>query len=154
METEHKLRIGVFTGTFDPFTIGHQNITDRAVKLFDELYIAIAVSKRKNTEKEITERLKEIDELYADNNKVKVITYSDLTVEMCKRIGADTIVRGVRSIRDFEYEREQADINKQMGGVETLLLFAEPRFESISSTLVRELKFFGRDVTEFLPEKK
>lgn len=154
METEHKLRIGVFTGTFDPFTIGHQNITDRAVKLFDELYIAIAVSKRKNTEKEITERLKEIDELYADNNKVKVITYSDLTVEMCKRIGADTIVRGVRSIRDFEYEREQADINKQIGGVETLLLFAEPRFESISSTLVRELKFFGRDVTEFLPEKK
>lgn len=154
METEHKLRIGVFTGTFDPFTIGHQNITDRAVKLFDELYIAIAVSKRKNTEKEITERLKDIDGLYTDNNKVKVITYSDLTVEMCKRIGADTIVRGVRSIRDFEYEREQADINKQMGGVETLLLFAEPRFESISSTLVRELKFFGRDVTEFLPEKK
>lgn len=154
METEHKLRIGVFTGTFDPFTIGHQNITDRAVKLFDKLYIAIAVSKRKNTEKEITERLKDIDGLYTDNNKVKVITYSDLTVEMCKRIGADTIVRGVRSIRDFEYEREQADINKQMGGVETLLLFAEPRFESISSTLVRELKFFGRDVTEFLPEKK
>jgi pantetheine-phosphate adenylyltransferase len=154
METEHKLRIGVFTGTFDPFTIGHQNITDRAVKLFDELYIAIAVSKRKNTEKEITERLKDIDGLYTDNNKVKVITYNDLTVEMCKRIGADTIVRGVRSIRDFEYEREQADINKQMGGVETLLLFAEPRFESISSTLVRELKFFGKDVTKFLPEKK
>ncbi|HAT61294.1 MAG TPA: pantetheine-phosphate adenylyltransferase [Prevotella sp.] len=154
METEHKLRIGVFTGTFDPFTIGHQNITERALKLFDELYIAIAVSKRKNTEKEIEERLKDIDELYTDNNKVKVITYSDLTVDMCKRIGADTIVRGVRSIRDFEYEREQADINKQMGGVETLLLFAEPRFESISSTLVRELKFFGRDVTEFLPEKK
>ena len=154
METEHKLRIGVFTGTFDPFTIGHQNITERALKLFDELYIAIAVSKRKNTEKEIEERLKDIDELYTDNNKVKVITYSDLTVDMCKRIGADTIVRGVRSIRDFEYEREQADINKQIGGVETLLLFAEPRFESISSTLVRELKFFGRDVTEFLPEKK
>ncbi len=154
METEHKLRIGVFTGTFDPFTIGHQNITERALKLFYELYIAIAVSKRKNTEKEIEERLKDIDELYTDNNKVKVITYSDLTVDMCKRIGADTIVRGVRSIRDFEYEREQADINKQMGGVETLLLFAEPRFESISSTLVRELKFFGRDVTEFLPEKK
>lgn len=154
MKKDHKLRIGVFTGTFDPFTIGHQNIADRALKLFDELYIAVAVSKRKNTQKEIDERQKSIETLYAGNDSVKVITYCDLTAEMCRRIGADTIVRGVRSLKDFEYEREQADINKQLGAVETLLLFAEPRFESISSTLVRELKFFGRDVTEFLPEKK
>lgn len=147
-------RIGLFTGTFDPFTIGHENIVDRVLPLFDKVVIAVALSKLKNTEEEITQRLNEIKSLYDDNEKVEVKAYSDLTVNMAKREGAKFIIRGVRSVKDFEYEREQADINRQLSGIETILLFSEPKYASVSSTLVRELRFFGEDVSEFLPEKK
>lgn len=116
-------KIGVFTGTFDPFTIGHQNIADRAKGLFDLLIIAVAVSKLKHTQEEVAQRMTDIEKIYTDDPKIKVISYSDLTIEMCHREGAQYIVRGVRSVKDFEYEREQADINKQLGNIETILLF-------------------------------
>ena len=146
------MRIGVFTGTFDPFTIGHQNIVERALPLFDKLVIAVAVSQLKHTQKEISERLNNIQALYADNGNIKVVAYSDLTVDMAKREGANFIVRGVRSVKDFEYEREQADINRQLSGVETILLYSEPQYASISSTMVRELQHFGVDVSTYLPK--
>ena len=147
-------RIGVFTGTFDPFTIGHQNIVERALPLFDKLVIAVAVSKLKHTQKEISERLNNIQALYADNGNIKVVAYSDLTVDMAKREGANFIVRGVRSVKDFEYEREQAEINRRLSGIETVLLFSDPSLSSISSTLVRELQFFGKDASEFIAKRK
>lgn len=148
------MRIGVFTGTFDPFTIGHQNIVERALPLFDKLVIAVAVSKLKHTQKEISERLNNIQALYADNGNIKVVAYSDLTVDMAKREGANFIVRGVRSVKDFEYEREQAEINRRLSGIETVLLFSNPSLSSISSTLVRELQFFGKDASEFIAKRK
>ena len=148
------MRIGVFTGTFDPFTIGHQNIVERALPLFDKLVIAVAVSQLKHTQKEISERLNNIQALYADNGNIKVVAYSDLTVDMAKREGANFIVRGVRSVKDFEYEREQADINRRLSGIETALLFSDPSLSSISSTLVRELQFFGKDASEFIAKRK
>ncbi len=148
------MRIGVFTGTFDPFTIGHQNIVERALPLFDKLVIAVAVSKLKHTQKEISERLNNIQALYADNGNIKVVAYSDLTVDMAKREGANFIVRGVRSVKDFEYEREQAEINRRLSGIETVLLFSDPSLSSISSTLVRELQFFGKDASEFIAKRK
>jgi pantetheine-phosphate adenylyltransferase len=148
------MRIGVFTGTFDPFTIGHQNIVERALPLFDKLVIAVAVSKLKHTQDEISERLNNIQTLYADNKNIKVVAYSDLTVDMAKREGANFIVRGVRSVKDFEYEREQAEINRRLSGIETILLFSEPALSSISSTLVRELQFFGKDASEFIAKRK
>ncbi|WP_024990164.1 pantetheine-phosphate adenylyltransferase [Segatella albensis] len=148
------MRIGVFTGTFDPFTIGHQNIVERALPLFDKLVIAVAVSKLKHTQDEISERLNNIQTLYADNKNIKVVAYSDLTVDMAKREGANFIVRGVRSVKDFEYEREQAEINRRLSGIETVLLFSEPALSSISSTLVRELQFFGKDASEFIAKRK
>lgn len=148
------MRIGVFTGTFDPFTIGHQNIVERALPLFDKLVIAVAVSKLKHTQKEISERLNNIQALYADNENIKVVAYSDLTVDMAKREGANFIVRGVRSVKDFEYEREQAEINRRLSGIETVLLFSDPSLSSISSTLVRELQFFGKDASEFIAKRK
>lgn len=148
------IRIGVFTGTFDPFTIGHQNIVERALPLFDKLVIAVAVSKLKHTQKEISERLNNIQALYADNGNIKVVAYSDLTVDMAKREGANFIVRGVRSVKDFEYEREQAEINRRLSGIETVLLFSNPSLSSISSTLVRELQFFGKDASEFIAKRK
>ena len=85
--------------------------------------------------------------------RMEVVAYDDLTIDLAHRMGAQFLVRGVRSVKDFEYEREQADINRQLGGVETILLFSDPRYSSISSTLVRELRFFGREVDEFLPKK-
>ena len=148
------MRIGVFTGTFDPFTIGHQNIVERALPLFDKLVIAVAVSKLKHTQKEISERLNNIQALYADNGNIKVVAYSDLTVDMAKREGANFIVRGVRSVKAFEYEREQAEINRRLSGIETVLLFSDPSLSSISSTLVRELQFFGKDASEFIAKRK
>lgn len=161
------MKVGIFTGTFDPFTIGHQNIALRALPMFDKLVIAVAVSKLKNAGEEVGKRVENIKEVFRDEcgtladptdeskgYRVEVVSYDDLTVDLAHRMGAKFLVRGVRSAKDFEYEREQADINRQLGGVETILLFSDPRYASVSSTLVRELKFFGRDVTEFLPNKR
>lgn len=146
------MRIGIFTGTFDPFTIGHQNIALRALPMFDKLIIGVAVSKLKHTHEEVTARVKHIQKIFSQEPRVEVMAYSDLTVDFAKREDAQFLVRGVRSVKDFEYEREQADINRQLGGVETILLFADPQYSSISSTLVRELQFFGKDAKEFLPD--
>lgn len=147
-------RTGIFTGTFDPFTIGHQNIVERALPLFDKVVIAVAVSKLKNAQEEISQRVADIEALYADEPRVEVRSYSDLTVDMARREGAGFIIRGVRSVKDFEYEREQAEINRRLSGIETVLLFSDPQYASVSSTLVRELRFFGRNVDEFLPKKR
>lgn len=146
------MRIGIFTGTFDPFTKGHQNIALRALPMFDKLIIGVAVSKLKHTQEEVTARVEHIQKIFSQEPRVEVIAYSDLTVDFAKREDAQFLVRGVRSVKDFEYEREQADINRQLGGVETILLFADPQYSSVSSTLVRELQFFGRDAKEFLPD--
>jgi pantetheine-phosphate adenylyltransferase len=147
------MRIGLFTGTFDPFTIGHKSIADRALPLFDKLIIAVALSNNKHTTEEIEERVNSIRNIYADVDNIEVKAYSDLTTDMAKREGAGFIVRGVRSVKDFEYEREQADINHRLSGIETILFFSEPNLSSVSSSMVRELKSFGKDVSEFLPKK-
>ena len=151
---EKEKRIALFTGTFDPFTIGHQNIVDRALTLFDHLVIAVAVSKLKHTSEEIEARVAAIKAVYADEERVTVKSYDDLTVDMARREGAHFIVRGVRSVKDYEYEREQADVNRQLSGVETILLFADPLLSSISSSLVRELRFFGKDADEWVAKPK
>ena len=151
---EKEKRIALFTGTFDPFTIGHQNIVDRALSLFDHLVIAVAVSKLKHTSEEIEARVAAIKAVYADEERITVKSYDDLTVDMARREGAHFIVRGVRSVKDYEYEREQADVNRQLSGVETILLFADPSLSSISSSLVRELRFFGKDADEWVAKPK
>ena len=160
------MKIGIFTGTFDPFTIGHQNIAERALPMFDKLVIAVAMSKLKHATEEISQRVESIKKVFpqectelideqdaSKGYRMEVVAYDDLTIDLAHRMGAQFLVRGVRSVKDFEYEREQADINRQLGGVETILLFSDPRYSSISSTLVRELRFFGRNVDEFLPKK-
>lgn len=141
----------VFTGSFDPFTIGHAAIVRRALPLFDRIVIGVGVNESKSYMYGAQVRTETIAKLYADQPKVGVEQYSDLTVNFARRNGAAYIIKGVRSVKDFEYEREQADINLHIGGVETLFLFAEPQLASVSSSLVRELMHFGRDVSEFLP---
>lgn len=147
-------RTALFTGTFDPFTVGHASVVRRALPLFDRLVIAVAVSERKHTQEQIAERVAAIEALYADEPRLSVKPYADLTIDMARREGARFIVRGVRDVKDFEYERQQADINRRLSGVETVLLFTEPELQSVSSTLVRELRFFGHDVSPFIPKKK
>ena len=138
-------------GSFDPFTIGHDNIVRRALPLFDRLIIGIGVNERKQCLQDADTRKRKIQELYRNESRITVKTYSDLTIDFAKREKADFIVKGVRSAKDFEYEREQADINRRLGDIETLLLFADPSLASISSSMVRELEHFGRDISEFLP---
>ena len=144
----------IFAGSFDPFTIGHDNIVRRALPLFDRLVIGIGVNERKVYLQDVDTRLRIIQDLYRDEPRIVVKTYSDLTIDFAHREKADFVVKGVRSMKDFEYEREQADINRRLGGIETLLLFAEPGMEAVSSSLVRELIHFGKDVREFLPSVK
>ena len=98
--------------------------------------------------------MRNIQEIYANEPRVKVVVYDDLTVDLAKREGASFILRGIRSVKDFEYERDIAAMNERLSGVETVLLFTEPQYMSISSSVVRELLRFGKDVTEFLPKKK
>ena len=149
------MKSGVFVGSFDPFTIGHDSIVTRALGLFDRLIIGVVGDQvHKPDMAPATERMKAIQELYADEARIEVKPYYGLAVDFAKAEGAHYIVKGVRSVKDFEYEREQADINRQISGIETVLLFAEPQYASVSSSVIRELRHFGRDVNEFLPQKK
>ena len=145
------MNTGIFVGTFDPFTIGHDDIVRRALPLFDRLIIGVGVNERKLCMLDADVRKRKIQELYKNEPRITVKTYSDLTVDFAKREKAEFIVKGVRSVKDFEYEREQADINRRITGIETLLLLASPGMESVSSSLVRELLHFGKDVRQFLP---
>lgn len=143
---------GLFVGSFDPFTIGHDSIVRRALPLFDHIIIGVGVNERKKYMLSAEERVRRIKRLYADNPKIEVKAYSDLTIDFARREQATYIIKGVRSVKDFEYEREQADVNRLLSGVETIFLYAEPQLSSISSTMVRELQHFGRDISKFLPK--
>ena len=149
-------RIGVFVGTFNPFTLGHDSIVRRALPLFDRLVIGVVGDHvQKPGLPSAEERVASIAALYADNPQVEVKPYYGLAVDFAREHGARFIVKGVRSVKDFEYEREQADINRLItnGEVETILLYAEPKLSSISSSMVRELQHFGVDTSSFLPPK-
>lgn len=148
------MRTGVFVGSFNPFTIGHHSIVTRALPLFDRLVIGVVGDQvHKPGMPSVDERMAAIKALYADEPSIEVKPYFGLAVDFAKEEGANYIIKGVRSVRDFEYEREQADINRQLSGVETVLLFSEPHMSSISSTMVRELQHFGVDVSAYLPSK-
>ena len=141
-------------GSFDPFTIGHDSIVRRALPLFDRLVFGVVGDNvQKPYMRPAEERMKAIRELYANKPGIEVKTYYGLAVDFARAEKAHFIVKGVRSAKDFEYEREQADINRMItkGEVETLLLYAEPHLSSISSSMVRELMHFGQDVSQFLP---
>lgn len=142
----------IFVGSFDPFTIGHQSVVNRALPLFDRLVIGVGVNERKQCMFTAEQRVEAIRQLYAHDARVVVDSYSDLTISFAHRHQATFVVKGVRNVRDFEYEREQADINRRLSGLETVLLYAEPGFDSISSSMVRELAHFGQDVSAFIPQ--
>ncbi len=146
------MKKAIFPGTFDPFTIGHYSVVRRALTFMDEIIIGIGVNEAKRTWFPTERRVEMIRRLYADEPRVKVEAYTDLTIDFANRQGAKFILRGIRTVRDFEYEETIADINRKLSGIETILLFTEPELTSVSSTIVRELLQFGKDVREFLPE--
>ena len=144
-------RIGLFVGSFDPFTVGHHSIVQRALPLFNRIVIGVGVNSMKKYMFSEEERIQNIATLYAHEPQISVKAYHALSIEFAKREHANFFIKGARSVKDFEYEREQAEINKQIGGIDTILLYTEPQFASVSSTLVRELLRFGGDVSAFLP---
>lgn len=147
------MRTGLFVGSFDPFTIGHDNIVRRALPLFDRLVIGVGVNPRKQYMFTEDQRLQSIRNLYQDEPKIEVESFSDLTVDLAHRVGAQYIIKGVRTESDFEFERTMADFNQRLGGIETLLLYSDPALASISSSAVRELLYFHKDVSSYLPQR-
>lgn len=145
---------GIFTGSFNPFTIGHDAIVRRALRMMDRIIIGVGTNRQKNNELSADERVNQINKVYTNNQRVEVKAYSGLSVDFAITEQATCFVKGVRSVKDFEYEREQAELNRRLSGIDTILLIAEPEYSGISSSLVRELMSFGRDVSEFLPNPK
>lgn len=149
------MKVGIFVGSFNPFTIGHDSIVTRALPLFDRLVIGVVGDQvHKPDMPSAEERINAIRELYKNEPRIEVKPYYGLAVDFAKAESANFIVKGVRSVKDFEYEREQADINRQLAGIETILLYAEPQLSSVSSSMVRELQHFGVDITPYLPKRK
>ena len=144
-------KLALFPGSFDPFTKGHADIVTRALALFDDIIIGVGYNEQKPGWKPVEERVEKIRQLYADEARVKVESYKGLTADFAKEKGVTAIVRGVRTVADFEYELQMADVNKQLTGIETVLLPASPQFASLSSSVVRELAHFGQDISAFLP---
>ena len=146
------MKTAIFPGSFNPFTKGHYDIVSRALTIFDKVVIGIGYNPDKPKPDDLQQRIEQIAAIYKDNDCVEVEAYDDLTIDFAKRHDATAIVKGVRSIQDFEYERTQAEYNRMMSdGIETVILFADPKYSSLSSSIVRTLKKFGKDVTELLP---
>ncbi len=147
-------RKAVFVGSFDPFTAGHANIVERTLDLFDEVVIGVGVNSEKTCLYSEAERVAAIRQLYADEPRIAVKPYNDWTADFARREGACCIVKGVRTAKDFQYERRQADFNREKSGIETILLTADKTLKKVSSTLVRQRMKEGKDTSKLLPEKK
>jgi pantetheine-phosphate adenylyltransferase len=146
-------RIALFPGTFDPITIGHLDIINRALPLFDKLVIGIGRNVNKAPMFSDEQRIGWIQEIYKDSNKVSAVLYEGLTVECCQKVGANFIVRGIRYVNDFEYEKAIADMNRSLdANIETVFLTCLPQFTSVASTLVRDVLRNGGDALKFLPD--
>lgn len=145
-------RIALFPGTFDPFTIGHESLVSRGLALVDEIVISIGINDKKQTYFTLDKRLEAIRHLYKDEPRVKVASYDSLTVDFAAEMGAEYILRGIRTVNDFEYEKSIADVNRKLSGIETFILFTEPEHTHISSSIVRELLRYGKDISQFVPK--
>lgn len=151
--TARSPKTAVFPGTFNPFTLGHLDIVERALRIFDRVVVAVGCNINKDDASvRITERLDAIRRATRRLEGVEVTSYSGMTSDLVRELGAAAIIRGVRTVADYEYERQMADANSVVEGVETVVFFARPDLSVISSSLIRELAHYGRDVSRFLPE--
>ena len=143
-------RIALFPGSFNPFTIGHENIVNRSLAMFDKVIIGIGINSEKSNDN-APKNLEEIENKYKNEPRVKVITYNTLTADVVKKENATCIIRGIRNDVDLKYESEIAQVNYTLFNVETIFLLASPELKEISSSLVRELQKFGKNITDLLP---
>jgi len=146
------MKRAIFPGTFDPFTVGHFSVVKRALTFMDEIVIGIGINENKKTYFPIEKRVEMIRNLYKDEPRIKVVSYNSLTIDFANSVDAKFIVRGIRTVKDFEYEETIADINRQLAGIETILLFTEPELTCVSSTIVRELLRYNKDISCFIPK--
>lgn len=146
-------RICLFPGTFDPLTLGHVDIINRSVNLFDKIVVGIGMNASKAPMFSGEQRLQWIREIYKEQPKVEAALYEGLTVNFCRQIGAQFILRGIRYVSDFEYEKTIADANRTLdANIETIFLTGEPKFTSVASTIVRDIIRNGGDASQFLPD--
>lgn len=146
-------RICLFPGTFDPVTLGHTDIINRALPLFDKLIIGIGMNSSKQPMFSVEQRMAWLQELYKHDKRVEVISYEGLTADCCKKMNARFILRGIRYVNDFEYEKAIADMNRSLSpDLETVFLTCLPMYASVASTLVRDVLRNGGDASAFLPE--
>jgi len=147
------MRIALFPGTFDPVTFGHIDIIERALPLFDKLYIGIGLNSNKAPMFSDQQRKLWLQEIFKEESKIKVVVYEGLTVECCKKVKANYVLRGIRYVNDFEYEKAIADMNRTLDeNIETVFLTCLPKYTSVASTLVRDVIRNGGDVSQFVPD--
>lgn len=145
-------KIAIFPGSFDPFTVGHEEIVRRGLKIFDKIIVAVGINAVKHEFLDVDTRIAIIEKVFKDVKEVSVMSYSGLTVDFCEEQNAGFIIRGLRTAADFEYERAVGQINKAMdSNVETVFLLTSPEHTFISSTIVRDIFMNGGDATKFLP---
>lgn len=152
-DTPHPRR-ALFAGSFNPFTVGHASVVERALALFDTIVIAIGVNAAKtDTTAHAEERAAAISHIYTEAaGRIEVVVYnSELTVDLARRLDCRWLLRGVRSVKDFEYERDMADLNRRIASIETIVMFTLPDHAAVSSSAVRELESYGHDISSFLP---
>ena len=146
-------RIAIFPGSFDPFTIGHENIVQRAVDLFDEIIIGIGYNSQKQDFYPVDKRIEWVEYLFNDQPKVSAKKYQGLTVDFANEVGAGYILRGIRTAADFEYERAIAQVNKAMTSIESVFLLTTPEHTPVNSSIVRDIIRHDGDASKFIPEK-
>lgn len=149
---EARRRVALFPGSFDPFTRGHESIVRRALPLFDEVVVAVGVNMAKRGLLSREQRKAWIESVFEGEPRVRVITYTGLTADAAQECGARFLLRGVRTLQDFETEMHMAEVNRELSGLETVLLYTLPELGHVSSSIVRELMAYGRDVGSLLPE--
>ncbi len=150
---ENKQRVALFPGSFDPFTIGHQDIVERALPMFDKIIIAIGYNSDKEGFFSLEDRILWINKAFEGNAKIEVYSYQGLTIDFCNKVGAQFLLRGLRNSTDFEYEKSIAQMNKKMyPTLESVFLLTAPEYTPISSTIVRDIIRHGGDAADFLPK--
>ena len=143
-------KIGLFPGSFDPFTKGHEAVVKKALKIFDEIIIAIGVNSSKNYQFDLQKRILQIESLFQNGEAVQVVTYNKLTVDLCKDVNATAIVRGLRNTVDFEFEKSIAHMNESLAGIETVFLLTDQEFAAINATIVREIFKNKGEIVQFV----
>ncbi|SEM66975.1 Phosphopantetheine adenylyltransferase [Mucilaginibacter gossypiicola] len=148
------MKIALFPGSFDPITKAHVDIVKRSVELFDKFYIGIGVNSSKKGLLTIEQREQMIRSVFEHDERIHVIAYEGLTVDFCKSIGAAYMIRGIRTVSDFEYEKAIAQMNHSLApDIESIFIVSKPGYSSISSTIVREIIRYNGDVSQFIPKE-